>query len=37
VVTAANCASALVTDTHIIVITAPVRYAIYLPLVYRMP
>jgi hypothetical protein len=37
VVTATNCASALVTDTHTIVITAPAGYAIYLPVVYRMP
>jgi PKD repeat protein len=36
VVTATNCTSALVTDTHTIVITAP-SYAIYLPVVYRMP
>jgi adenylate kinase len=36
-VTATNCASAMVTDTHTIVITAPAGYAIYLPVVYRMP
>jgi len=36
-VMATNCASALVTDTHTIVITAPPVYTIYLPLVYRAP
>ncbi len=35
VVTATNCTSALVTDTHTIVITTPASYTVYLPLVYR--
>jgi hypothetical protein len=35
VVTATNCTSALVTDTHTIAITAPASYTIYLPVVYR--
>ena len=34
-VTATNCTSALVTDTHTIVITPPATYMVYLPLVHR--